>query len=81
MKKEKKQTAEPYKVIMHEFVGDSENFTYKMTLNKSLVHTGKWKGIENGLNRYDKLEPFYSAFDHLKGFFVSIWYGLRYLFS
>lgn len=81
MKKSKKQKVEPYRIVMTRFIGDDTHFTYEITFNKSLVHTGKYSAIEKALNSYDKKEPFKNALDHAKGVFVSLWYGLRYLFS
>ena len=51
MKKE-----EPYRVVMHKFIGYSEtgSATYEITFNKSLEHTGRFSGIEDGLNAYCK---------------------------
>ncbi len=48
----------PYKVIMHKFVGmsGSGGYTYELTFNQSMVHTGRWKGIEDGLNAYRENE-------------------------
>ncbi len=57
MKKEDK-----YKVESHTFKGVEEfngkviGYTYEITFNKSLEHTGRIKGIEDGLNNYVKKE-------------------------
>lgn len=47
-----------YCVIMSKFKGYSEDgsATYEITFNKSLEHTGRFKGIEDGLNGYVKKE-------------------------
>jgi len=43
----------PFKVTATKFIGGKENsFTYEITFNQSLVHTGRFTGIENGLNKY-----------------------------
>ena len=54
---------EKYRVISHTFLGekkDSEGkvygYKYEITFNKSLIHTGKHDGIEEGLNRYTRQE-------------------------
>ena len=46
-----------YSVVASKFIGrlgegDNEIFTYEITFNRSLEHTGKFKGIEDGLNSY-----------------------------
>jgi hypothetical protein len=54
-----KQNNEPsYHVDMYKFVGDvsKEDYTYQITFNKSLEHSGKFSAIEKGLNDYDKRE-------------------------
>jgi hypothetical protein len=49
---------EGYKVLMHKFKGTTEydgkriGYTYELTFNKSLEHTGKHRGIEKGLDDY-----------------------------
>lgn len=45
---------EKYRVVMHKFIGYSEtgSATYEITFNKSLEHTGRFCGIEDGLNTY-----------------------------
>ena len=75
MTKEKK---EGYKVRSHRFKGTSEydgkilGYTYEITFNKSLEHTGRFKGIEDGLNAYCKKELRTNIADSLKVF----WYSL-----
>ena len=53
-----KKKEDLYSVIMHKFIGYGENgsATYEITFNKSLEHTGRIKGIEDGLNDYCKKE-------------------------
>ena len=38
---------EPYKVRASKFLGrdDNDNYTYEITLNQSIVHTGRFTGI------------------------------------
>mgnify|MGYP003668917447 CR=1 FL=1 len=50
---------EKYRVCSHKFMGshqsdDYESYTYEITFNKSLAHTGSFTGIEDGLNSYVK---------------------------
>jgi len=58
----KMEKKEGYKVISHMFKGTSEyngkilGYTYEITFNKSLEHTGRFSGIEDGLNTYCKKE-------------------------
>ena len=52
MKKE-----ENYKVLCHTFKGSGDyGYTYEITFNKSLEHTGRMRGIEKGLDAYVKKE-------------------------
>lgn len=73
MKKE-----EPYSVTSSKFLGVSEyegkilGYKYEITFNKSLEHTGRFIGIEDGLNAYVKKERRTDIGDSLKGF----WYSL-----
>lgn len=52
----------PYEVTMHTFMGStihpdgSESYKYEIVFNQSLQHTGRFQGIEEGLNRYRKRE-------------------------
>lgn len=41
---------------VRELDGKIYGYTYELTFNKSLEHTGRFKGIENGLNEYVKKE-------------------------
>ncbi len=53
MKKENK----PYSVVSSKFLGESNGlYTYELTFNKSLEHTGKMSAMADGLNAYDKKE-------------------------
>lgn len=50
---------EKYRVTATKFIGrssDSERYTYEITFNQSLGHTGRFTGIEEGLNAYCKRE-------------------------
>ena len=69
MKKE-----EPYRVVMYKFIGYSEtgSATYEITFNKSLIHTGRFSGIEDGLNAYCKKERRTDITDNFK----RLWYSL-----
>ena len=63
-----------YRVVMHKFIGYSEtgSATYEITFNKSLEHTGRFSGIENGLNAYCKKERRTDITDNFK----RLWYSL-----
>jgi len=52
------ENTEDYRIVMTKFIGYGPNgsATYEITFNKSLEHTGRFKGIENGLNEYVKNE-------------------------
>lgn len=73
MKKE-----EGYRVRSHMFKGTSEyngeilGYTYEITFNKSLEHTGRFSGIEDGLNAYCKKERRTDITDNFK----RLWYSL-----
>lgn len=73
----------PYKVTMHTFIGSTKHddnnasFTYEITFNQSLVHTGRFKGIEDGLNSYRKKEKRSDVIDSFK----SVWCSLKNLFT
>ncbi len=48
-----KQNQEPFKVLSSKFCGaENGSFTYEITFNQSIVHTGRWRGIEEGLDLY-----------------------------
>jgi hypothetical protein len=48
---------EGYKIRSHMFKGSNEfGYTYEITFNKSLEHTGRMQGIERGLDAYVKQE-------------------------
>jgi|LakMenE01Jun11ns_1017448.scaffolds.fasta_scaffold9943088_1 hypothetical protein len=69
---------EGYKVRSHMFKGTSEydgkilGYTYEITFNKSLEHTGRFTGIEDGLNAYCKKERRTDITDNFK----RLWYSL-----
>jgi hypothetical protein len=47
----------PYWVVSSKFLGQQNGlYTYEITFNQSIVHTGRWKGIEDGLNAYRENE-------------------------
>jgi hypothetical protein len=63
-----------YRVVAHKFIGydgDGEA-TYEIRFNKSLEHTGRFKGIEDGLNSYYKKEISSDVVDGFK----NLWYLL-----
>jgi len=68
----------PYRVSSHMFKGVSEyegrilGYTYEITFNKSLEHTGRFSGIEEGLNAYCKKERKTDISDNFK----RLWYSL-----
>lgn len=70
-----------YKVLSHKFCGNEGfegkvyGYTYEITFNKSLQHTGRFSGIEKGLNDYVRREKI----NNLKYNFKSLWYSLIYL--
>ena len=70
---------EPYRVTSSIFKGASEyngrilGYTYEITFNKSLEHTGRFKGIEDGLNAYCKKERRTDIGDNFK----RLWYSLK----
>ena len=70
---------EPYIVLSSKFLG-AENglYTYEITFNRSLEHTGKFSGIEKGLNDYTKNEYKEEISQNFLGFFRNI---KNYLFS
>ena len=48
-----------YRVVSTKFLGvseDGEDYKYEITFNQSIVHTGRFSGIEEGLNRYRENE-------------------------
>lgn len=62
-----------YRVIMSKFIGydDSGAATYEITFNKSIGHTGRFIGIEDGLNNYCKKELRTDIVDNFKRLFYS----------
>lgn len=69
---------EPYSVISSTFKGSDkrenyELFTYEITFNRSLGHTGKFTGIADGLNEYERKERRENVGESLADF----WYCLK----
>ena len=48
----------PYQILMHKFLGgnDKDGYKYELTFNQSMVHTGRHKGICDGLDAYREKE-------------------------
>ena len=75
-----------YKIVsskfigFHDYVNGSGSYTYEISFNKSLEHTGKFTGIENGLNRYDRIEPWKEIWTSLKRVVNLFIIGIRRLF-
>jgi hypothetical protein len=48
----------PFRVTASKFLGSSDfgTYTYEISFNQSLVHIGRFTGIENGLNEYREKE-------------------------
>ena len=47
------QKLKPYKIISSKFLGQASGlYTYELTFNQSMEHTGRWRGVEEGLDRY-----------------------------
>lgn len=67
---------------MHKFVGShtydngEESYTYELTFNQSMIHTGLHRGIEDGMNRYRKHEKYRGFFQSLK----NVWHSFINLF-
>jgi len=67
-----------YEVISHTFLGTKDyngevyGYTYKITFNQSLLHTGRINGIEDGLNAYVKKENRQDVTDSFK----QLWYAI-----
>lgn len=48
---------EPYKIFSSKFLGSNDGrHTYELTFNQSLEHTGRFTGIEQGLDAYRQNE-------------------------
>ena len=78
----KTEKPKDYKVLSHMFMGhtkegDHEWYTYQITFNKSLEHTGRFTGIEDGLNAYVKRERRTDIWDALK----SLWWAVCRFFK
>ena len=67
-------TEEKYRIVSMTFKGTESfegkvyGYKYEITFNKSLNHTGRLDGIEDGLNRYVKKEAansFMSSFSNV----------------
>lgn len=77
---------EKYRITSTKFIGynaygdGSGSYTYEISFNRSLEHTGKYKGIEDGLNKYDKIEPWKEAWKSLTTVFRYIRIGFKRLF-
>jgi|JI10StandDraft_1071094.scaffolds.fasta_scaffold52309_3 hypothetical protein len=80
MKKEEK-----YRVRSHMFKGsevyaeNNEGYIYEITFNKSIGHTGRFKGIEDGLNEYCRKERKRNIKNNFKNLYYSIIYWLKNL--
>ena len=63
----------PYRVEMYKFIGYDEagSATYEITFNKSLEHSGRFQGIEDGLNKYCAKERRTDVADSFK----DLWYS------
>lgn len=55
-----------------EFEGNIIGYTYEITFNKSLEHTGRFRGIEDGLNDYCRKERKKDIINSAK----QLWYSL-----
>lgn len=67
-------TNKEYKVLSHKFIGygTDGSATYEITFNKSLEHTGRFKGIEDGLNDYCRKERAADVISNFK----RLWFSL-----
>jgi hypothetical protein len=75
-----------YRVVSSKFIGFNDygngtgSYTYEITFNKSLEHTGKFTGIENGLNRYDKKEPWKELLNSIRRAYYMFLLGIQRIF-
>lgn len=75
-----------YQVVSSTFLGtvthsnETQSYKYEITLNRSLQHTGKFSGIEYGLNRYEKREPWIEMGSSLISAFRYMVIGIQRLF-
>lgn len=71
---EKVKMKEPYRVTATKFIGYGYNgsATYEITFNKSLEHTGRFTGIERGLNAYVSREKYAYVLDSFKQLLYSV---------
>lgn len=78
MEKEKE-----FRVVSHTFMGAEEyegvvyGYRYEITFNRSLQHTGRFRGIENGLNAYVKQE----RRNAVKNAFKTLWWAFVQLIN
>lgn len=56
-----------------ELDGKIIGYTYEITFNKSLEHTGRYSGMERGLNEYVKRERRTNVSDNFK----RLWYSIK----
>lgn len=69
---------EKYKVLSSTFKGQTEGrYTYEIVFNQSLQHTGRFKGIEDGLNEYAKKENRQNFIESLQ----DVWHTFKKLFQ
>lgn len=63
-----------YEVVMHKFLGydPDGSATYEIKFNQSLEHTGRFSGIEDGLNNYVRKEIRKEAAGSFSNLFRSI---------
>jgi hypothetical protein len=80
MKKEQK-----YQVVSSTFVGTCENkdgevygYKYELVFNKSLGHTGRFQGIEKGLDDYCRKEPRQAVIDSFKSFWRTLIFWIKH---
>lgn len=65
---------EKYRVVSSTFKGSQDGlYTYEITFNRSLVHTGRFDGIANGLNEYDDNELREEIKDNFKSAIEGLW--------
>ena len=73
---------EGYKIRMTKFLGSDEyGYTYEIKFNKSLEHTGRYEGIEQGLDAYVKREAKEEVANSFKRLMASIIYFFKTRFT
>lgn len=78
---------EGYKILAHKFIGYNDygngkgSYTYELTFNKSMEHTGKWAGIEKGLDDYDKKQIKKDFSNSFKNVWVAFVRRIKLMFS